>query len=226
MRESNRMHKQICFLSYLPMMIFVIMFMGCGGDLGDMPNENNIDRQKWDKKYNSDEFIYGKDPVIFLKKSLHLLPKGKALDIAAGEGRNAVFLAENGWDVDAVDVSKKGLEKANKLAKEKNTKIHTLFKDLRTYKLPKNTYDVIVNFYYLQRDLFPQIKEALKPGGMIVFETFTVEHLTVTGSKMKREYCLEKEELKEAFSDFEIIQYEEIKNGNKAIAHIIARKKK
>ena len=196
--------------------------MGCADQA---PTEENKDRKKWDEKYSGDTFLYGKEPAAYLKESIGKLPKGKALDIAAGEGRNAVFLAENGCDVDAVDISAIGLKKAAKLAAEKNCQINTVVADLTTYKIEANTYDVIVNFYYLQRDLFPQIIAGLKEDGVVVFETFTTDHLQIN-SKMKREYCLEKNELKKAFSELEIIEYKEITTPNKAVARLIARKKR
>ncbi|WP_372366777.1 class I SAM-dependent methyltransferase [Candidatus Uabimicrobium sp. HlEnr_7] len=198
--------------------VFVI---SCSGDSMDSPNE---DRKKWDSKYKNNKFIYGKEPAFYLKESISHLPKGKALDIAAGEGRNAVFLAEKGWEVDAVDISAVGLEKAQQLAAERSSTINTVVADLTKYKIAENTYDVIVNFYYLQRDLFPQIRKALKVDGVVIFETFTTDHLQI--SKMKREYCLEKGELKEAFIGFEIIEYKEIITSSKAVARLIARKKR
>lgn len=204
------------------LLIFLgLLMMGCADQV---PTEENKDRKKWDEKYSGDTFLYGKEPAGYLQESIDKLPKGKALDIAAGEGRNGVFLAQNGWDVDAVDISAIGLKKAEKLAAERKCQINTIVADLTTYKIQANTYDVIVNFYYLQRDLFPQIIRGLKEGGVVVFETFTTDHLQIN-SKMKREYCLEKNELREAFSEFEIIEYKEITTPNKAVARLIARKK-
>ena len=69
------------------------------------------DRNRWDARFKGKGFALGKEPNPFLKKYLRFLPKGKALDIAAGEGRNAVFLAQHGFDVDAVDISENGLKK-------------------------------------------------------------------------------------------------------------------
>ena len=117
-----------------------------------------------------------KNRLNFLGEHIDLLPRGKALDIAMGEGRNAVFLAKNGFTVDGCDISEIAIKKALDLAKENNVKVRAFVADLETYKLPQNTYDVIACFYYLQRDLVPQMKEALKPGGMIIYETYTIEN--------------------------------------------------
>ena len=184
------------------------------------------DKIFWDKKYETEAYIFGKEPVGFLRDHIDLLPRGKALDVAMGEGRNAVFLAKNGFNVDGCDISEIAVKKALDLAKENNVKIHTFVADLETYKLPQNTYDVIACFYYLQRDLVPQMKEALKPGGMIIYETYTIENRErgFEGPKNK-DYLLKPNELLDLFKDFKIIYYRElVLNNKKAIASLIAKK--
>ncbi|GAN32454.1 tellurite resistance protein [Candidatus Brocadia sinica JPN1] len=187
---------------------------------------NNQDKQFWDKKYETEAYIFGKEPVEFLKEHIDILPRGKALDIAMGEGRNAVFLAENGFAVDGCDISEIAVKKAKELAKEHNVAIHAFVADLETSKLPKDTYDVIACFYYLQRDLIPQMKEALKPGGMIIYETYTIENRErgFEGPKNK-DYLLKPNELLDLFKDLKIIYYRElVLNNKKAIASLIAKK--
>jgi len=184
------------------------------------------DKMFWDRKYETEAYIFGKEPVGFLREHIDLLPQGKALDIAMGEGRNAVFLAKNGFDVDGCDISEIAVKKALDLAKESNVKIHAFVADLETYKLPKNTYDVIACFYYLQRDLVPQMKEALKPGGMIIYETYTIENLELgfEGPKNK-DYLLKPNELLDLFKGLKIIYYRElVLNNKKAVASLIAKK--
>lgn len=187
---------------------------------------NNQDKLFWDKKYETEAYIFGKEPVEFLKEHLDILPRGKALDIAMGEGRNAVFLAKNGFAVDGCDISETAVKKAKELAREHNVSIHAFVADLETSKLPKDTYDVIACFYYLQRDLIPQMKEALKPGGMIIYETYTIENWErgFEGPKNK-EYLLKPNELLDLFKDLKIIYYRElVLNNKKAIASLIAKK--
>lgn len=184
------------------------------------------DRSAWDKTYNRKDYVYGKDPAPFLVKNVGELPKGPALDLATGEGRNAVFLAKKGFQVEAVDISVVGLRKAQKLAAENGVKLKTINADLNKYKIQPNSYSVILNFYYLQRSLFPQIIAGLKPGGILVFENFTVEHLKNSGGKdIEREYLLEAGELKKAFSELEILSYSETNDGKEAVARLIAKKK-
>ena len=95
------------------------------------------DQKRWNDRFGRKEFAFGKEPNPFLKKHIRLLPKGKALDIASGEGRNAVFLAQHGFEVDAVDISEKGLKKARKLAREKGVKINTFLVDLDQHPIKK-----------------------------------------------------------------------------------------
>ena len=184
------------------------------------------DKLFWDKRYETEAYIFGKEPVEFLREHIDILPGGKALDIAMGEGRNAVFLAKNGFDVDGCDISETAIKKAQELAKENSVNINAFVADLETYKLPENTYDVIACFYYLQRDLIPQIKQALKPGGMIIYETYTIENWErgLEGPKNK-DYLLKSNELLNFFRDLKIIYYRElVLNNKKAVASLIAKK--
>ena len=187
------------------------------------------DQKRWNDRFGREEFTFGKEPNPFLKKHIRLLPKGKALDIAAGEGRNAVFLAQHGFEVDAVDISEKGLKKARKLAREKGVKINTFLIDLDQYQIKKERYDLIANFYFLRRRLIPKIKKELKKGGKVIFETYLLEHRTLgTGGPKQAKYFLKPNELLELFKDFRILFYREgiFKEGGrkKAVASLIAEK--
>lgn len=184
------------------------------------------DRLFWNKRYDTETYILGKEPVEFLKEHINILPGGKALDIAMGEGRNAVFLAKNGFEVDGCDVSEIAVKKTLELAKENNVRVNAFVADLEIYKLPKDAYDVVACFYYLQRSLIPQIKEALKPGGMVIYETYTIENCErgFEGPK-NRDYLLKTNELLDLFKDLTIIYYKElVLDDKKAVASLIARK--
>ncbi len=181
------------------------------------------DKEKWDSKYRGSEYVTGKEPSDWLTLNRDLLTgHGTALDIAAGEGRNAVFAASLGYDTFAVDVSETGINKARALAEEKNTKIQTLATDLDSYSLEKNAYDLILCFNFLERGLFPAIREALRPGGMVFYETFTVDYLKY--SSFKKEWVLGYNELLREFGDFRILRYREIDRDPKAFASIVALK--
>lgn len=181
------------------------------------------DKERWDRKYGDEKYIFGKQPIPFLVDHLALLPKGKALDIAMGEGRNGVYLATKGFDVTGLDISEKGLAKARKLATEMGVSIATRVVDLQQHRLETNAYDVVLCTYYLQRDLFPQIIQALKSGGVAVVETYTLEHRKYR-PRFREEYLLRTNELLEHFRDLEILQYQFVDDGTAAYASIIARK--
>ena len=180
------------------------------------------DQERWDSNYSEEFYIYGKDPVPFLRDNSHLLPKGKTLDIAMGEGRNGVYLATQGFDVLGIDISSVGLDKAQMLAEENGVSISTAIADLEEVELDKDTYDVVLCMYYLQRDLFPKIKDALKSGGMAVVETYNTDYLKY--SDFNKKYLLEPNELLEIFKDFKIIKYEMFDDGEEAYSSIIAQK--
>jgi tellurite methyltransferase len=187
------------------------------------------DQKRWDKRFGRKEFAFGKEPNSFLKKHFYLLSKGRALDVATGEGRNAVFLAQNGFEVDAVDISGKGLKKARRLAREKEVKINTFLVDLDQFRIEKEQYDLIVNFYFLKRRLIPRIRNGLKKGGKVIFETYLLEHRALaTGGPKQAKYFLKPNELLRLFKDFRILFYREgiFREGGrkKAVASLIAEK--
>jgi tellurite methyltransferase len=180
------------------------------------------DQERWNKHYDIEGFLFGIEPIQFLKENIHLLPKNKALDLAMGEGRNGVYLATQGFDVLGLDISPTGLNKANQLAEHHNVKIKTQVVDLERYQLKKNFYDVILCTYYMQRDLFKQIKDSLKPGGMVLIETYNTDYLQY--ARFPKKYLLEHNELLEIFKEFKIIRYQAYDDGKEAYSSIIAQK--
>jgi 2-polyprenyl-3-methyl-5-hydroxy-6-metoxy-1,4-benzoquinol methylase len=187
------------------------------------------DQKRWDKRFGRKEFALGRKPNPFLKKHIRLLPKGKALDIATGEGRNAVFLSQHGFKVDALDISEIGLKKAQALAREEGVKINTFLVDLDQYQIEKERYDLIANFYFLKRRLIPRIKKGIKKGGKVIFETYILEHRTLgAGGPKQAKYFLKPNELLRLFKDFRIQLYREgifkESGREKAVASLIAEK--
>jgi len=188
-----------------------------------------LDQKRWDERFKEKKFALGKRANAFLRTHVGLLPKGKALDIATGEGRNAVFLAQHGFNVDAADISGVGLKKAEKLAREIGVEIHTVLADLDNYQIEKDCYDLIANFYFLDRSLIPKIKKGLKKGGMVIFETYLLEQRTLgTAGPKNPKYFLKSNELLSLFKGFRVLLYREgiFKEGGrrKAIASLIAEK--
>ncbi|MDP6232045.1 MAG: class I SAM-dependent methyltransferase [Nitrospinaceae bacterium] len=180
------------------------------------------DQSRWDKHYDIEGFLFGSKPIRFLKDNIHLLPKGRALDLAMGEGRNGVYMATQGFDVLGLDISPVGLNKAHQLAEHHKVKIETRVVDLENYQLEKNAYDVIICTYYMQRNLFDQMKESLKPGGMALVETYNIDYLRY--ARFSRKYLLENNELLKIFKDFKIIRYQAYDDGKEAYSSIIVQK--
>jgi tellurite methyltransferase len=184
------------------------------------------DRQRWDQRYAAMGPDERTEPTSFLVACLpHLPASGRALDVAAGTGRNSVALAAHGLIVDAVDVSWQGLRRAMSLARQHDASINPVVLDLRRDWLPSRRYDVIVNSFFLLRDLLPTIRAALKPGGWLVFETLTVTQMEITPQHgADRRYLLRPGELRRLFEDFAILSYWEGVEGSRATARLLARK--
>jgi SAM-dependent methyltransferase len=158
------------------------------------------DRKKWDSRYLKN--MGASDPSSILKAFLDLAPSGNALDIACGNGRNSLFLAEKGFKVDAVDISTVAM---NHLA-SRDPNINVICQDIDAWEIPQNRYELIVNVRFLDRRLFPMIHDGLRPCGVLIFESFI-------GGK-KDEYCLKQDELRYAFQSLHIVYYEEKKSDH------------
>ncbi len=182
------------------------------------------DRIRWDTRYRTRERLFSKKPVPFLRKYVKLLPRGRALDVAMGEGRNAVFLAQQGFRVDGCDISEVAVRRCQDFAREVGVQVRGFVVDLTTWTIRENVYDVILCFYYLQRSLIPQIIQGLRPGGMIVYHTYTIDQLRY-GSPRNPEYLLQYNELLHHFRDFRVLIYQELIHGEaEAVASLIAQK--
>ena len=179
------------------------------------------DKQRWNKRHIEKPMRHNIEPI--LEKYFNEANIGNALDIACGTGRNTHFMAEKGFLVDAVDLSDYALGEIKNL--ETISKIEA---DLDSYNLELNKYDLIININYLNRRFFPQIKEALKSGGVVIFETFIVAHGDFTQPK-NPEYLLRTNELLHAFIGLEVIFYEErletnLRGEKIKVASLVARK--
>ena len=169
------------------------------------------------------EEMHVKEPIQFLTRHIDTLPKGSALDVAMGEGRNGVFLARNGFSVTGIDSSETNLRKAEALATKHGVAITTKVVDLEDIKLTPNTYNLIICNYHLQRDLFPQIISALKPGGMALVEAYTIDHKKYQPD-FPEESLLKRNELLNLFEGLTVIRYQAINNGHEAYASILVQK--
>lgn len=168
------------------------------------------DKIRWDKQHESAQG--STEASGFLREIFAAeawpIRRGRALDIACGKGRNALFLAERGFDVVAIDISAVGLEEGRRRAAEKNLAVAWQQADLEQIQLDEAVYDLIVNFNYLQRSLIPQIKTALRVGGSIIFETYLIDQPAI-GHPKNPAYLLEHNELLTFFRDFRVLCYRE-----------------
>ncbi len=136
----------------------------------------------WDERYSSEAYAYGKNPNQFLEENYKVIPKGKVLNLAEGEGRNAVFLAKQGYIVTAVDSSQIGLEKARKLAEENEVSIELINADLADFDLGDHEWDGIVSIFCplpsaLRKELHKKVVAGLKTNGVYLIEAYTPEQL-------------------------------------------------
>ena len=132
----------------------------------------------WDQRYDTAEYVYGTDPNAFLEGVVHDMPVGRTLCIAEGEGRNAVFLAEHGHEVVAVDASAVGLEKARRLAHERGVQIETVTADLADFEIEAGSWDAVVSIFAhvppaVRQTLHRKIVRGLRSGGVLVLEAYT-----------------------------------------------------
>jgi tellurite methyltransferase len=176
-----------------------------------------------DTIFHFEDTLY--QPAQFLVDNTDLLPRGRALDVAMGNGRNAIYLAKMGFEVEGVDDSREAIEEALAYALEEGVFIQTRVEDLE--KIPyidEEAYDLVICFNYLQRSLMPQMKNWVKPGGMLVYETFIIDQVRF-GKPKNPDYLLRHNELLHAFRDFRVLRYREgVIESRKAIASILAQK--
>jgi len=164
-------------------------------------------------------------PSSLLVEYLPLLPSGKAIDIAMGKGRNALYLAERGFDVEGVDIDEAAVGICKEKAEKKGVKMKSVVADLTSYQIFEENYNVILCFHYLQRDLIPMMKAGLKKGGIILYETFLIDQHIQWGTPRHREYCFMRNELLDFFKDFRILYYKEgFVTKEKALASLVAQK--
>ena len=191
------------------------------------------DKERWNRKYEGTMYVYGKEPTAFLKEKLPLLKKGKALVLAMGEGRNAVYLAENGFDVTGVDISEVGIRKCERLAKERGVAVNSIVADLTDYDMGREQYDLVTNFYFYDKSILPRVIESLKPGGIFIFETYSRDHPKHSKFGPKNpDYLVQPNALLEIFKSLRILYYEDtvteldegMHQGKAALIRLIAKK--
>jgi 2-polyprenyl-3-methyl-5-hydroxy-6-metoxy-1,4-benzoquinol methylase len=166
------------------------------------------ERDLWEKRYEARTSSPPASHSLFLQRECARLPVGRALDVACGDGRNALYLAQQHFAVDGIDIALAGLMRARHEAQRRGLSARFIQADLDAFALPARRYDVVMNVRYLNRRLLPSLKNAVRAGGMIVFETFLREQADI-GHPRNPDFLLERGELERLFQDFNVLAYEE-----------------
>ncbi len=179
-----------------------------------------MSREFWDSRFAEKGYAYGTEPNEFLvSQKRYLKPGLKALAVADGEGRNGVWLAQQGLDVLSVDQSVVGLAKARELAAQRGVSIRTEQTDLTTWKWPENEFDVVVAIYIhfppaVRAQMHERMYAALKPGGVLILEAFTPKQLEYkTGGPQDPAMLYTMEMLRKDFPAGERLLLEEMITG-------------
>ena len=206
-----------------------------------MAIDETAEYQRWEKRFSAADFVFGEEPNAFLARQKDRLPaKGKALAVSDGEGRNGVWLAQQGLDVVSMDFSPKAQEKARALAARRGVTMATELADIFTYPWPEAAYDVIavVFIQYMnpaeRAGVFAGIRYALKPGGLLLLEGYTPKQITfATGGPGSVENMYTESLLREWFGDWNIrhlIAHEDVisegthHHGKSALVDLVAIK--
>jgi 2-polyprenyl-3-methyl-5-hydroxy-6-metoxy-1,4-benzoquinol methylase len=197
--------------------------------------------QRWNTRFSAPEYIFGTAPNEFLASQKPLLRRGqRALCVADGEGRNSVWLAEQGLQVAAFDISPVGVEKARRLASERGVHVAYEISDVYGWRWPESEFDVVAAIFVQFADpamrafMFERMARALKPGGLLIVQGYTPKQLEYgTGGPKHVENMYTSELLRRAFAGFEILELREHEKvmaegsqhcGPSALIDFVARK--
>lgn len=194
----------------------------------------------WDARYAEEGWAFGTKPNDFLREHAHYLPPGRVLCLAEGEGRNAVWLAQRGYDVTAVDVSSRGLQKARRLAQDRKVRITTVCEDLATYLIKSNSWKGIVSIFAhvslaVRRRVHASVLSGLAPGGVFLLEGYRPEQIgRGTGGPPDDERMLDLERLRPELGALDWVVARELERdviegrchtGRASVVQLVARKR-
>ncbi len=193
----------------------------------------------WDERYSEEGYVYGTEPNEFLAAKYQRIPKGRVLCLADGEGRNSVFLAQQGYEVTAVDSSSVGLEKGKRLAAERGVQVRYVHADLADFDIEPNHWQGVVSIFAhippeARKRVHRQVVAGLVPGGVLLLEAYTPKQLEFgTGGPKAPELTMDLERLKPELEglDFELSEEFErdvvegkFHTGRGAVVQLIASK--
>lgn len=186
-----------------------------------------MERDVWEERYSTGEYDPREYPSPLLAENVHWLPDGRALDLATGHGRNALFMAEHGYDVDAIDIAPAALQEARNRADDRGVDAEWIAADIDEFDFPEDEYDVITISFYVNFDRLPDIKEALAPGGVLLYEHHLRSAEPVDRGPSGDRYRMRSNDLLRACLDLTVLHYaegtREVGGENGAVASIVAR---
>ena len=196
--------------------------------------------ERWQTRFSAPGYAFGKEPNAFLKAQAHLLHPGqRALSVADGEGRNGVWLAEQGLDVLTIDFAEAGLAKARALAAERGVTLRTELADVTTWQWPHEAFDVVAAIFIFVEPherpaFFNNLKRTLKPGGLLLMQGYRPEQLNYrTGGPPNAERMYTRAILQQGFGDMAALDISEHDSvigegtshaGMSALIDLVARK--
>lgn len=201
-----------------------------------------FDAEFWDERYGAEKLVYGDKPNDFLAEQVGALTNGKCLCLAEGQGRNAIWLARQGFDVTAVDQSSVGMARAAKQAEDEGVSLSVQVANLADYDLGEQRWDAIIAIFAhlpqpLRRHVHEAVVRALKPGGTFLLEAYTPRQLEMggTGGPPNIELLMSEVDLRDELAGLDIvigreidreINESEMHHGMSAVVQILARKPK
>jgi tellurite methyltransferase len=160
----------------------------------------------WQARYRAGESPAAPEPAVI--EVMPLLPRGLALDIAAGAGRHSLLLARSGFTVVAIDYAETGLRSMQHLARTERLAIWPVVADLGNFPLPRSRFDTVLNVNFLDRRLMPRLIGSLRPGGAILVDTFLIDQAAL-GHPRNPDFLLRHYELREMLDGMELMRYRE-----------------
>jgi len=189
------------------------------------PNKRTA-AEVWNERYAGGNYLFSKEPCLVVRNHFEAFRKGKVLDVAMGEGRNAIFLAKQGFTVEGVDCSSAAVEKAERLAEEQSVTVDVKSQNLDFFLMPLMKYDSVVMTYFKPLTRFySEIKRGLVAGGTVVMEAYLTEQARRHPSPtLDFDQCYRPNELLHALKDFEVLFYSELPQGSQCTVQVVARK--
>ncbi len=175
-----------------------------------------MSKEFWNERFSSEEFIYGTEPNRFFKEQIDSIDPGYLLLPGEGEGRNAVYAALKGWQVDAIDFSESARNKALKLAKMNSVKINYFISDLTDFNYPESKYDLAGLFFVhlpdeIRNHIHNKIISSVKPGGKIILEAFNKNQINNnSGGPKDLNLLYDEKDILNSFRRMEILLLESI----------------